>query len=114
MKHMQKKDNCDLLKAEDVDEYLGNYYNQVYGMLNIRKENNQTYLYIGPQGIKWQLNACKKNTLRAKWPDPNGLNLPMLMPGDDLIKFKKDSQEEINTMIIPFLNGDGNGVFIRK
>jgi len=107
-------DHCLSDANADLTQYVGTYYNPVYGQLLISKAEKKLSLTIGPQKIQWQLSACKKNTLKAFWPDPNGIPEPMLSTRQDLIYFKVDSNGNVKTMTIPFLNDTNNGVFVKK
>ncbi|MCX7123382.1 MAG: serine hydrolase [Gammaproteobacteria bacterium] len=107
-------DQCLAVKTADLDQYVGTYYNPMFGNLVISKEGNHLSLSIGPIGMKWRLTYCQNNVLQAYWPNPYGMNIPMLSSGQDLIHFATSPNKKIQTMTIPSLNDNGSGVFVKK
>ncbi len=105
---------CHHGQNDNLNKYVGTYYNPVYGNLLLSKQNGQLALTIGPQKITWQLTPCQHNTLKAYWPNPSNMPIPMLSSGADLITFTTDRNNRVNTMTIPFLNDDGSATFIKK
>jgi len=105
---------CTEKNVVKLNKYVGTYHNSVYGNLVVSKEKNNLYLIIGPKKIKWQLIPCQKNILKAYWPNPGGMNFPMLPAGQDRIEFTIGLNDSIQKMTIPFLNDDGSGIFIKN
>lgn len=87
------------------------YYNPVFGRLKISKQKEHLLLHIGPIGIIWRLTYCQNNVFKAYWPNPYGMKFTMLPMDQNSVEFIERKNKEIHKMIIPFLNGDGSGVF---
>ncbi len=111
-----RPNQCKKIKSVDLEKYIGKYFNPVYGNLLMSKCGNHLCLSIGPQKITWQLTPCEKNVFKAYWPPAVGApkNIPILSNGQDLISFATNKNGKIDKMTIPFLNGNGNGVFVKK
>ena len=111
----EKKAQLHVSCAQDrkipLSYYIGSYYNAVYGKLNLEKSNHHLLLSIGPQGVTWVLTPCTINTFKAYWPNPNGMNVPMLAPTQNNVYFRLGKKNKVKLMIIPFLNEDGMGIF---
>jgi CubicO group peptidase (beta-lactamase class C family) len=104
-------DPCQHGKKTDLNKYIGTYYNSIYGKLIISADkNNQLALSIGPQHIIWHLAACQKNLLKAYWPNPNHMPIPMLGYGQDLVKFRENTDHKVQSMTIPYLQDSQNFV----
>lgn len=109
-----KPDQCQTIKEPSLEQYVGTYYNPVYGNILMSKQGDHLTLTIGPIGMQWQLTYCQNNVLQAYWPNPYGMPFPMLPSGQDLIQFTAGPNDTVQTMTIPYLNGDGSGVFTKK
>jgi len=109
-----KTDECQRIKNLNLKKYVGAYYNPVYKKLVITKQGDYLSLSIGPLPILWELTPCKDNIFQAYWPNPGGMDIPMLSRGQNLVKFLEGKNKEIHKMIIPFLNDDGCGVFVKE
>ncbi len=107
-------DRCQAIKESDLEKYVGTYYNPIFGSLEISKKRDHLLLSIGPIGIIWRLTYCQDNVFQAYWPNPYGMKFAMLPNGQSSVKFKEGKNKEVDKMIIPFLNGDGSGVFVKE
>ncbi len=106
-------DPCQDGSGHNLEKYIGNYYNPVYGNLVIAPQGNEISLSIGPQHMLWQLSYCQNDLLQAHWPNPSEMPIPMLGAGQDLINFTENNNQKIQSMTIPYLNDDGSGTFQR-
>ena len=113
-KTASKPDQCQVINVSDLKKYVGTYNNPVYGNLLMSRQGRHLSLNIGPQSIKWELTPCKNNVFKVYWPNLDGMNIPMLPIGQDIITFSIRKNGSIDKMTIPFLNGNGNGVFLKK
>lgn len=105
---------CQIIKASDLEKYTGVYNNSVYGDLKMSKQGDHLSLKIGPASIIWKLMPCKNNVFQAYWPNAYGMKLPMFFPEQGLVTFTIKKDGAVDKMTIPYLNGDGSGVFIKK
>ena len=113
-KSVSKPEECKKTKGMNLDKYVGTYYNPVYEKLVITKHGDHLSLRIGPQHIVWQLTLCENNIFRAHWPNPGGMDIPMLPDGLNSVEFVETQNKKIHKMIIPFLNEDGSGIFVKE
>lgn len=111
---LSKPEQCQVMKTADLKKYAGIYYNPVYGDLEMTKQGDHLSLKIGPASVTWKLTPCKNNIFQAHWPNAYGMSLPMFFPSQGLITFTMKENGEIDKMTIPYLNGDGNGIFEKK
>lgn len=104
---------CQKTERPALTQYVGTYYNPIYGQLVITAaKNHQLTLSIGPQHMIWYLTYCQKNILKAYWPNPSHMPIPMLDGEQSLITFTEKNQI-IDTMTIAYLNDDGHGLFAK-
>src|SRR3990167_9436 len=113
-KAMSTPDQCQVIKKINLKKYAGIYHNLVYGNLVMAKKGNHLTLKIGPANIVWKLTPCKNNIFQAYWKNEYGMNLPMFFPKQGVIHFTFKKNGDVNTMIIPYLNDNGHGVFVRR
>lgn len=78
------------------------------------KEKDHLLLHIGPIGIIWRLTYCQHNVFQAYWPNPYGMKFTMLPSEQNAVKFIEGVNKEIHKMMIPYLNSDGSGVFVKE
>ncbi len=107
-------DKCESGTVPELSRYAGTYYNPVYGKVKLSKHGDHLALAIGPIGVIWKLTYCKRNLLKAYWPNPYGMKFPMLVDGENLVEFASEPTNIVTKMTIPFLNGDGSGSFVKK
>jgi hypothetical protein len=111
--NVSQSDLCSNVERADLSRYIGTYYNSIYGKLVISADkDNQLALSIGPQHIIWYLTHCQKNMLKAYWPNPSHMPIPMLGDGQNLIKFTEGIDHEVQSMTISYLSENGSFVKI--
>ena len=108
---LARTNHCQINKNTNLKNYIGIYYNPVYGKLLISQQGDHLVLTIGPQKIIWTLIPCNAQVFKANWPNPSGMDFLMLPIGQDNVEFSADTHNTIRKMTIPFLNNDGTGVF---
>ncbi|MBA3814551.1 MAG: serine hydrolase [Alphaproteobacteria bacterium] len=109
-----KNPQCKTLKEPDLDRYVGTYHNPIFGDLKLSKEGSNLRLHIGPMDIIWRLTYCQKNLLQADWPNPYGMKFTMISSSQSFVEFIEGKNKEVQKMIVPYLNGEGNGIFVKK
>lgn len=105
---------CQKIKANDLEKYIGTYHNPIFGQIKISKQNYHLQMHIGPIGIMWRLTYCRKNIFQAYWSNPYEMAFEMIPNNQSSVEFIEGKNNTIHKMIIHFLNGDGIGVFVKE
>jgi len=88
-----------------LEDYTGDYHNDIYETINISKEGEFLFMTIGPKKAKMRLKPWYRDNFHVT--PPLGLDTE-----DWDISFQVDADGEVDTLTIDVLNEDGNsGIF---
>ena len=90
--------------VNQVSHFIGDYHNQYFGQLQIRWEQEQLVLRIGPQLSSYPLAAYQDSRFSYQ---PQGENAY----GPSWIDFELDAAGQPIAVTLDNLNGDGQGQF---
>ena len=94
------------LPAMSLENYSGDYRNDVYGTINITKKDDDLVLTIGPKKVEMYLKSWNRDTFSIDWPFYNDLSDPGMFA-----TFEVDPKGEVTNLTINLLNEDGCGIF---
>jgi len=94
--------------AMALEEYVGNYRNDVYGQINITEKKEDLVLTIGPNKVEIYLTPWNRDTFSICWPFYNDISIP-----GGFAQFQANPEGAITGVTINLLNDDGCGVFER-
>ena len=113
MKERMKKAESELpvtpenpLPAMSLENYSGDYRNDVYGKINIAKRNKNLVLTIGPRKVKMHLKPWNRDIFSIYWPLYNDVSEPGVFAS-----FQVGPEGAVTGLTINLLNEDGCGVF---
>jgi CubicO group peptidase (beta-lactamase class C family) len=98
----------DPLPAMPLENYTGDYRNDVYGRIAIAGENENLVLTIGPKKVKMYLRPWNRDTFSIYWPFYNDVSEP-----GAFASFHVGHEGAVTGVTIDLLNEDGCGVFTR-
>ncbi|MCM8761386.1 MAG: serine hydrolase [Candidatus Omnitrophica bacterium] len=93
------------LHARPEYKYEGDYSNDVYGKVTVRKSEDHLVLSIGPRSMELDLRHWDKDTFMSSW------SYFTVTEDAGLVTFTAGPDGEVSGMVVDVLNEDGCGVF---
>ncbi|MDD5652932.1 MAG: serine hydrolase [Candidatus Omnitrophica bacterium] len=88
-----------------LEQYSGEYQNNVYGKISVSQNNGNLSIFIGPLKAELKLTHWDKNDFTATWPDFDLSETPTF------VRFDVDPDNTVSGVIIGAINEDGCGSF---